>query len=537
MTIAAKSDLPRGWSWSTLNDVCTKIQDGTHFSPKTQLPSGTYRYVTAKNVRPSGLDLSDLTYLTEGDHRAIYARCDTKKGDVLLVKDGVNTGDAAINTIDEEISLLSSVCMLRPVTDTLLASYLRYYLLSPVGYGLLTGQMTGTAIKRIILRRIKETPIPIAPLHEQQRIVAAIEEQFTRLDAAVAGLKRTQANLKRYRAAVLTAACSGRLVPTEAELARQEGRDYEPADQLLKRILTERRERWESGQLAKMQAQGKVPGQRSATGKYREPTGPEAPVPTSMPEGWEWATIDQLLVSDLSNGRSVPDMAGGFPVLRLTALKNGRIDLSQRKAGAWTRDDAAPFLVKHGDFLVSRGNGSLSLVGRGGIVDIEPDGVAYPDTLIRVRTSERGIDPKYLESVWNSRIVRRQIEAVARTTAGIYKINQRDLKQIVIPVPPVVEQQRIVGEIERHWSVLDSLEDSTANALIRAGRLRQSILSRAFEGRLVPQDPTDEPAEALLERIRAERAANLSKGRQRRHGAHKTAQQPLFDLQEVGETE
>ena len=92
--------LPATWSWSIASEVCRKIQDGTHFSPKNQIREGKYRYVTAKNVRPSGLDLRDITYLTAEDHKEIYRRCDTRKGDVLLVKDGVNTGDAAINTID-----------------------------------------------------------------------------------------------------------------------------------------------------------------------------------------------------------------------------------------------------------------------------------------------------------------------------------------------------------------------------------------------------------------------------------------------------
>ena len=145
------SRIPSAWSWSTINDACLKVQDGTHFSPQNQLAQGDFRYITAKNIRPSGLDLSNVSYLAEAEHRSIYKRCDPKKGDVLLVKDGVNTGDAAVNTLDEEFSLLSSVCLLRPRPELLFSQFLRYYLLSPVGYRMLTGQMTGTAIKRIIL--------------------------------------------------------------------------------------------------------------------------------------------------------------------------------------------------------------------------------------------------------------------------------------------------------------------------------------------------------------------------------------------------
>src|SRR5262245_45785010 len=117
--------IPENWRWIPISIACEKIQDGTHFSPhqSKQLSHGPYPYVTAKNVRPSGLDLSDIAFLAEEDHRPIYKRCDPKTGDVLLVKDGVNTGDAAINTIDGEISLLSSVCMMRPQDGLLAAAF------------------------------------------------------------------------------------------------------------------------------------------------------------------------------------------------------------------------------------------------------------------------------------------------------------------------------------------------------------------------------------------------------------------------------
>lgn len=117
-------------------------------------------------------------------------------------------------------------------------------------------------------------PIPVPPQQEQRRIVAEIEKQFTRLDAAVVALKRVRANLKRYRASVLKVACEGRLVPTEAELARAEGRDYEPADRLLARILEERRATWEADQLARMQAAGKAPEDDRWKAGYEEPATP-----------------------------------------------------------------------------------------------------------------------------------------------------------------------------------------------------------------------------------------------------------------------
>ena len=150
---------------------------------------------------------------------------------------------------------------------------------------------------------LADIKLPLAPLPEQHRIVAEIEKHFTRLDAAVAALERVRANLKRYRAAVLKAACEGRLVPTEAELARAEGRDYEPADQLLARILKGRRARWEADQLAKMQAKGKVPKNEKWKEQYEEPMSPDTADLPAVPQGWVVASMDALTSSITSGSR------------------------------------------------------------------------------------------------------------------------------------------------------------------------------------------------------------------------------------------
>ena len=207
--------LPSGWRWARMNEVCSRVQDGTHFSPKEQTRTGDFKYITAKNIKHWGLDLSHLTYVPERVHREIYRRCNVEKGDVLYIKDGVTTGIATVNTLGEEFSLLSSVALLKPRRDILDSLFLKYYLNSSEGFRNMTGQMTGTAIKRLILQKIKAAVVPVAPLSEQRRIVAEIEKQFTRLEAGVAALRRVQANLKRYRAAVLKSACEGRLVASD----------------------------------------------------------------------------------------------------------------------------------------------------------------------------------------------------------------------------------------------------------------------------------------------------------------------------------
>jgi type I restriction enzyme S subunit len=194
--------------------------------------------------------------------------------------------------------------------------------------------------------------------------------------------------------------------------------------------------------------------------------------------------FSSTLQSGLANGRSVPTQAGGFPVLRLTALRDGRIDLSARKEGAWTESDASRFLVERGDFLIARGNGSLRLVGLGGLVTEEPDAVAYPDTLIRARPDRAHLDPDYLALVWNSAIVRRQVEASAKTTAGIYKVNQKDLAAVGIPKVSLAKQAIVVARVRGSRDAVAVVAKERIRALTRLSNLRRSLLAAAFTGRL-----------------------------------------------------
>ncbi|MFG1955583.1 restriction endonuclease subunit S [Micromonospora sp. NPDC048830] len=194
--------------------------------------------------------------------------------------------------------------------------------------------------------------------------------------------------------------------------------------------------------------------------------------------------LRSLLAAPLSNGRSVPTSDGGFPVLRLTALKRDRVDLSERKTGAWTINEARPFLVRQGDFMVARGNGSLRLVGRGALVRDQPDPVAYPDTLIRLRVDQSRVRPDFLSAVWNSPLVRRQIESMARTTAGIYKVNQKHLESIVLPVPSRDRQSQVCARLDQIKLAQEQLTQGLTVSAMRSTFLRRALLDAAFSGRL-----------------------------------------------------
>lgn len=274
----------------------------------------------------------------------------------------------------------------------------------------------GVGRPRLGLKVIRQIPVPLPPLDEQEQIVALLEDHLSHIDAADAYL---DAALRR--AATLI-------------------------DQILDNELT-------------------------------------------LKEA-ERTSLGDLLTIGLANGKSVPTEDGGFPVLRLTALRSGRIDLAERKDGAWAATDANRFLVKRGDFLIARGNGSLRLVGRGGLVTDDPDPVAYPDTLIRARPDPAIISPEFLALVWNAPTIRSQIERAARTTAGIYKINQKDVAGIQVPVPAPLDQERIVRSVNAVREAMARLESEIGRSRLRGIALRRSVLAAAFSGQLTTEMAT-----------------------------------------------
>ena len=164
------------WPLVRLGDACELIMDGTHFSP-TNTERGTRLYLTSKNVRENHLDLSNVSYVSEADHQSIFARCPVRKGDVLYVKDGANTGLAAINTLDEEFSLLSSVAVLRGKSDHLDNRFLCFFLNTTQGRSRLLSMMSGVAIRRLTLTKINQADIPLPPIQYQKQIVAEIEAE------------------------------------------------------------------------------------------------------------------------------------------------------------------------------------------------------------------------------------------------------------------------------------------------------------------------------------------------------------------------
>ncbi|BCL81705.1 restriction endonuclease subunit S [Ktedonobacteria bacterium brp13] len=356
----------------------------------------------------------------------------------------------------------------------------------------------GTTFKEISKTVLKEILVPIAPVPEQRRIVAAIEQQFTRLDDAVDSLKKAQAKVKQYRASLLKSAVEGELT--------REWRTINPAsetgEQLLKRILEERRARWEEAELAKMQEKGITPIDDKWKLRYKEPQEPDVEKLPELPEGWCWATVEQICDQIVDCLHSTPKFTeNGFLCVDTNCIKPGKIILEKAR---YVDQDTffernRRMRPKKDDVIFSREGALLGIAVR---ISENMD-FCLGQRMMAFRLHQ-SINAKYYENILNSIIFRTQYQSKITGTASPH-LNIEDIRNFAIPLASLQEQYSIVLEIERNLSVADIQEENIEKSLKRADHERQSILHEAFAGRLVPQDLEDEPASILLERIREER--------------------------------
>lgn len=218
------------WQDYQLKDICEKITDGTHNSPiNTDL--GDYMYITAKNIKEEGIDLSKITYVSSDIHEKIYARCNVEFGDVLYIKDGATTGIATINTIKEQFSLLSSVAVLKPKKNKLLAKYLVYKLNSNEVRNMMINNMSGVAITRLTLTKIKQAKMKFPTIEEQQEIVNILDKLLVKYNK-IKNLEQQLEKIELLKKAILAKAFRGELGTNNP--------DEESAENLLKEILAEK---------------------------------------------------------------------------------------------------------------------------------------------------------------------------------------------------------------------------------------------------------------------------------------------------------
>jgi len=353
----------------------------------------------------------------------------------------------------------------------------------------------------------------LPPSLTQTRIVEKLEELFSDLDAGVAELKAAQKKLAQYRQSLLKSAVEGALT---AEW-RSKNKPKETGAQLLERILKERRARWEEKQLARFKEQGKTPP-KGWQDKYPQPVQPDTTNLPELPEGWVWASVDCLL-SEIETGKSFkcderPPKVDEVGVVKVSAVTWG--EYNEQESKTCTDPDRVndALFVRPGDFLFSRAN-TIELVGACVIAEKVTLNVMLSDKILRFVLVEENTK-RWLLFLLRSESGRAQIEELASgNQESMRNIGQERIRQISIPLPPSIEIQQILSILESNFEAAIAQSNAINVGLKQSAAQRKNTLKTAFSGQLVPQDPHDEPASLLLERIRAERAASDSDTRKR----------------------
>jgi len=474
--------LPEGWVISTLGEISTKPQYG--WTTKANHESGKVKLLRTTDITSGKIDWRTVPYCTkEPDDLKKYL---LKAGDIVISRAG-SVGVSYLLTDTDNAVFASYLIRFRP-NEPVDKKYVYYYLKSPDYWKTIGKSTLGIAVPNVNATKLAKVKIPIAPENEQKRIVAEIEKQFSRLDEAVDNLKRVKANLKRYKASVLKAAVEGKLT----EEWRAAHPDVEPAEKLLERILAERRKRWEEAELAKIRAKGKEPKDDKWKKKYKEPK----PLTNliSLPElpyGWKWVSVDQIgtigeqpvLTGPFGSNLGKSDFQNsGIPVLTIGCLKEEGLTLKKAVYVSPVKaDELKRYRLKKGDLLFSR----MAAVGRAGYVTQDYEGAIINYHIMRLRLSIDVIEPVYFVSY--VRGAQSVIDYVREVNHGATRdgINTDQLLSLPVALPPIEEQKKIIQEIDSLLSIIQKAENAVNINQRRSLRLRQSILKKAFSGKLV----------------------------------------------------
>jgi type I restriction enzyme S subunit len=332
------------------------------------------------------------------------------------------------------------------------------------------------------------TVLPLPPLAEQRRIVERVGELMERVRRAsrrVAGVSHTT---RRLRQSVLAAGFSGRL--TEDWRAARPG--LAPA----------------------------LPETPEGADGWEVPAPLEAP---EVPEGWGLAPLDDLLtrVQYGTSMRADGDARSGLPVLRMTNIQEGRVDLSGLKYVRRDADgaDLSVFLLERGDILFNRTN-SPGLVGKAAVYDSDLEAI-FASYLVRLTCDERRVSSRFVCAWINSPWGRQWARTVRTDCVSQSNINTTKLRTLPVPVPPLAEQHEIVQRIERALLLADAIDARVAAAAARIDRLGQSVFEKALRGDLIAAEAelarregrAYEPGWELLDRVRIDRARHLPAAR------------------------
>ena len=443
-------ELPQGWATTTLGDTCSKPQYGWT-SPAAKV--GSIKYLRTTDISAGRVDWPTVPYCAEAPDDVGKYR--VRENDILVARAGSVGVSYRINDAPDDVVFASYLIRFKPLSP-IEPKYIELFLKSDGYWRSISEFSAGIAVPNINASKLAALELPLAPAAEQRRIVAKLEKLLDKVDACQQQLAKIPVLLKRFRQSVLAAACSGRLTA--------DWRDENP---------------------------GCLPPPAKS-----QNNGSDVNFPTEdLPDGWQVQRVDHAatIIDCLHKTPKYAD--SGYPMVRVTDVKGGDLDLSSARfvSEEVFREFTRRYTPRRGDIVFSR----VGSFGNVSYVDSDTKFCLGQNTAIISPNS----NPRFLHLSLESPTVRDQMDAAVVGTSQP-TISLKSISALAVPIPPLAEQQEIVRRVEQLFALADQLEARYAKAKAHVDKLTQSILAKAFRGELVPQDPNDEPASVLLERVR-----------------------------------
>lgn len=396
--------------------------------------------------------------------------------------------------------------------DAVDPSYLCTYLNAPETRRALRAKATGTAgnMPKVNGEAVRSILVDLPPVNEQRRIVSKLEALRARSRRAREALDAVPPLLEKLRQSILAAAFRGDLTKDW----RAKNKNVEPASKLLERIRTERRKKWEESELAKLTAKGRPPTDAKWKSKYKEPEPVDSTGFAELPEGWQWASLDELtfIVGGITKGqkRKATELLRAVPYLRVANVQRGHLNLDEVKTIEATEDEITDLVLRPGDILLNEG-GDRDKLGRGWVWEGQISECIHQNHVFRARPIGDSLQPMYLSHYANQMGQAFFIDQGKQTT-NLASVSMSRVRRFPVAVPPAAEQLALVTLITDRLAEASKISQTVLTSEQQLSALERAILAKAFRGELVPREPSNEAADTTLVRSSpAEQSAKTSK--------------------------
>ena len=508
--------LPSSWAVAPLGNLIAPdgiFTDGDWVESKDQDPNGEVRLIQLADIADSRFVDKSSRFLTR--QKADELNCTfLRKGDLMVARMPDPLGRCCVFPLDgkERFVTVVDVCAIRVGSAEIDPQYLMRAVNSPIVRSQVSALQSGSTRKRISRRNLATVSIPVSPLNEQRRIVERIEALFDEIDRGAESLRAAKRKVDLYRQSLLKSAFEGRLT---ADWRAKNHDKLECPETLLARIREQRQDCYKAALRDWERALGKW---REKGGKSKRPAKPKAPERYStdhsglalpdLPHGWAWSHLGCSSTGPEYGTAAKSSTQGEVPVVRMGNIQNGRIDWADLVYTS-DKEEIARYSLQPGDVLFNRTN-SPELVGKTAIYRGERPAL-FAGYLVRVNQINQVVSGPYVAHFLNSPLAQEHGKSVKTDGVNQSNINGTKLQEYPFPFCSPDEQAEIVRILDDRLESADTLRAEIDANLSRAEALRQSILRRVFSGQLVSQDPDDEPAHALLARIRAGRGGHSTK--------------------------